>query len=259
MAAEPVFVAIDFTADVLRVLIAEQDGEQVLQREEWPLPELADEDAWSWEVGGRIATLFAQDGARRSAIGIGIAAPGTIDAISGTLVRSSGQPQWDGLAVVESLHRHIDAPIVAESRTVAALSGERWQGAAGGASDVLYVSLRGEPSAAVFAGGRPVRGAHGFAGALPAAPELRDIADAADAIETVVGVIADAAALLDPEVVVLDAPDDELARLVPLVQRVVDEIAPGPQVVPAALGERGALVGALLLAETVAYEGGLGQ
>ncbi|HJM90182.1 MAG TPA: ROK family protein [Dehalococcoidia bacterium] len=256
MAAEPVFVAIDFTADTLRLLIAEQGGEQALQREEWPLPELADEDAWSWEVGGRIATLFAQDGARRSAIGIGIAAPGTIDAISGTLVRSTGQPQWDGLAVVEALRRHIDAPIVAESRTVAALTGERWQGAAGGASDALYISLRGEPSAAVFAGGRPVRGAHGFAGALPAAPALHD---AADAIETAVGVIADATALLDPEVVVLDAPDDELARLVPLVQRVVEEIAPGPQVVPAALGERGALVGALLLAETVAYEGGLGQ
>ncbi|MEE8337410.1 MAG: ROK family protein [Dehalococcoidia bacterium] len=258
MTSDAVLVAVDFTADTLRLLMAEHGGGP-LEREQWPLPELADEEAWAWEVGGRIATLFARDGGRRSALALAVAAPGTVDPVSGRLVRSSGQPAWDGLGVVEALRRHFDAPIVAESRTMAALTGERWQGAAGGSGDVLYISLRGEPSAAMVAGGRPLRGGHGRAGALPAAPELDGGPTGGtpeQVLETITGLLADATALLDPEVVVLDAEQEALKRLVPLVQGVVDEVAPGPSVVASALGEEGALIGALLMAETVAYEGG---
>lgn len=261
MTSDAVLVAVDFTADTLRLLMAEHGGGP-LEREEWPLPELADEEAWSWEVGGRIATMFARAGDRRSVLALGVAAPGTVDPLSGRLVRSSGQAAWDGLGVVEALRRHFDAPVVAESRTMAALTGERWQGAAGGSGDVLYISLRGEPSAAMVAGGRPLRGGHGHAGALPAAPELDGgptggPSDGASdqVLETITGLLADATALLDPEVVVLDAEQEALERLVPLVQGVVDEVAPGPSVVASALGEQGALIGALLMAETVAYEG----
>ncbi|MDP6605486.1 MAG: ROK family protein [Dehalococcoidia bacterium] len=259
MTSEPVLVAVDFTAHTLQLLMAERGGGP-LRREEWPLPELADDEAWSWEVGGRIATMFVHEGEQRSALALAVAAPGTVDPVSGRLVHSSGQAAWDGLAVVESLRRHIDAPIVAEGRTVAALMGERWQGAAGGSGDALYVSLRGEPSAAMVAGGRPLRGGHGQAGALPAVPELSgDLSGGAaeQALEAVAGLLADATALLDPEVVVLDAEQPTLEQLVPLVQGVVDEVAPGPAVVASALGEQAALIGALLMAETVAHEGGV--
>ena len=126
MTPEPVLLAIDFTAETLRLLMVEPGGSP-LGREQWPLPELADAKAWSWEVGGRIATFFARDDERRSAVGIAIAAPGAVDATTGTLLRSTGQGTWDGLAVADAVRRHIDAPVVAESRTVAALTGERWQ------------------------------------------------------------------------------------------------------------------------------------
>ncbi|MEE8337494.1 MAG: ROK family protein [Dehalococcoidia bacterium] len=256
MSTERVLLAVDFTAETLRLLIAEPGGNP-LGREEWPLPELADEAAWSWEVGGRIATLFARDGGQRSAAGIAVAAPGAVDAASGTLLRSTGQRAWDGLAVADALRRHIDAPIVAENRTVVALTGERWRGAAQGADDVLYCSLRGEPSAAALVGGRQLRGAHGEAGAWPAMPELT-AENAAQTLETVAGLVADASALLDPAIVVLDADEAHVGRLVTLVQSVIDEVAPGPRVVASALGEDGPLIGAVLMAETVAYEGGFG-
>ena len=45
-------------------------------------------------------------------------------------------------------------------------------------------------------------------------------------LTSITGVLADATALLDPEVVVLNAPSQHLDRLVPLLQCVVDEIAP---------------------------------
>ena len=257
MTAEAVLVAVDFSADTLRLLLAEPDGAAVL-RESWPLPELADEEAWTWEVGGRVATLFAREGERRSALAIAVAAPGDVDPVTGKLLHSSGQPAWDGLAVVDALRRHIDAPLVAESRTVAALLGERWQGAAAGVDHALYVSLRGAPSAALLLGGRPWRGARHRAGALAAVPEL-DPSAAEGELKAVAGLLADATALLDPQVVVLDAVPQHLERLVALLQQAIDDTAPGPKVAAAALGEEAALLGAVRIASTLAYEGGRTQ
>ena len=252
---EPVLVALDFTADEIRLLFTDPHGTPI-DRGAWPLPPLETEDAWSWEVGGRIATLFATEGSRRSALALAVAAPGVVDPLTGRLEHSTGQSTWDGLAVVEALRRHIDAPIACESRTNAALIGERWRGAATGADDVLYVSLRGTPEAAVFAGGRPLRGARFSAGAVPAMPELepgRLIGD--EDLETASGLLADASALLGPELVVIDGEAVHTRRLIPLLQRVLDEIAPGPRVVASALGENAALLGAARIAATLAYEG----
>lgn len=251
----PVLVGVDFTADRLRLLLTDESGRRVREGE-WGLPPLADEDAWAWEVGGRIATEFAAEGQRRSALAIVVAAPGSVDPVSGKLLRSTGQEGWDGLAIVDALRRHIGAPIAAESRTVCALLAEVWHGAAVGEENVLYVSLRGEPSAAVLTGGRSVRGAHFEAGALPAVPAVAAGAalSSTDA-EAIAGLLADAAALLDPSLVVLDGEAAHLERLMPLLQRVLDEVAPGPEVVRAEFGDRGAVIGAVRMATSLAFEG----
>lgn len=252
---DEVLVGIDFTADRLRVLLADLDGEPV-HRGEWPLPELPDEAAWSWEVGGRIATLFAEEGHGRSALAIAVAAPGSVDPVTGCITKSGGQPAWDGLGVVESLRRHIDAPVAAENRVRAALLGETWQGAAAGLDDVLYVSLRGVPEAAVLTASRTLRGAHFRAGSLPAFPELPPAATApSELIEQVAGLLADAVALLDPQALVLYALPQHLDALVPLTQRVLAEVAPGVQVMRSALGHQAAVVGAVRIASTLAFEG----
>src|SRR6185369_16117843 len=64
MAGDPVLVGVDFTGDTLRVLMTDEHGHKVADGA-WPLPELPDEEAWSWEVGGRIASLFADEGEHR--------------------------------------------------------------------------------------------------------------------------------------------------------------------------------------------------
>lgn len=253
MAADPLLVAIDFTPAELQLLLAEPDG-RPLHQEAWPLPELEDGDAWSWEVGGRIAASFATHGDGRSACAIAVAAPGTVDPLAGQLLHCVERPAWAGLPIVEALRRHIDAPVAAEARTLAALLGEQWQGAATGADDVLYVSLHGTPAAAVMAGGRPVRGAQLRAGALPALPHLGEVLSG-DQAEAVVSTLADLAALLDPAVVVLDGAAAHVERLAPLLQRVLAQVAPGPSVVTGELGGRAALIGALRMATTLAFEG----
>ncbi|MFN8585956.1 MAG: ROK family protein [Dehalococcoidia bacterium] len=252
---DEVLVGIDFTADRLRIVLADLEGEPI-HRGEWPLPELNDAAAWSWEVGGRIATSFAEEGNGRSALAIAVAAPGFVDPVAGCIVRGSGQPAWDGLAVVDALRRHIDAPIAAESRVKAALLGETWQGAAAGLDDVLYVTLRGVPEAAALSGSRVVRGAHSRAGALPAFPEVPPVAALpSETVEQAAGLLADAAALVDPEALVLYALPQHLDALVPLTQRVLDEVAPGVRILRAGLGHQAAVIGALRIAGTIAFEG----
>jgi len=252
---EPVLVAVDFTATELRVVLTDSDGE-IVERERYDLPPLPDETAWSWEVGGRIASSFAREGNRRWAQAIAVACPGQVDPVAGVLVESGGQPEWDGLHVVDALRRHIDAPVMAMNRVQAALRGEWSAGAADGTMDALYVCLRGVPQAAILSNGRILSGAGHRAGALPALPEL-DPAQALDGemLEQVTGVLADLAALVDPAVVILDGEEAHVGPLGPILQGVLDEVTPGARVVRPALGDGGALLGALKAAETLAYEG----
>lgn len=256
MSDDAVLVAIDFTSSTLRLRLARADG-TVLKAVEHAMPELDTEDEWAWEVGGRIATLLAADGNHLSALAIGVAAPGPIDPISGRLLRpSDGQAVWEGLAIVEVLRRHIDVPIVAVNRVAAGLHAERWVGAARGTENAIYISLRGVPAAAIVSGGRLLRGEANEAGALPAVPQFEaGVRLAGRDLEAAAGLLADAVALLDPELVIVDAADEHAEPLLPLLQHVVDEVAPGPQVVRSDLGANGPIIGATALASTVAFEG----
>ncbi len=252
---DPVLVGVDFTATELRVVLVDGDGE-VVERQRYDLGPLPDEAAWAWEVGGRIATSFAREGQKRWAQAIAVACPGLVDPIAGVLVESGGQPEWDGLHVVDAIRRHIDAPVVALNRVQAALRGEWSAGAADGTMDALYVCLRGIPQAAVLSNGRILSGAGNRAGSLPALPELTPGEPIVSAtLEQITGVLADLAALVDPVVVILDGEEEHVGPLGPVLQGVLDEVSPGAHVVRPALGEGGAILGALRAAEILAYEG----
>lgn len=252
---EPVLVAVDFTATGLRIVLVDSDGE-VVERGRYDLGLLPDEEAWAWEVGGRIATAFAREGRKRWAQAIAIACPGLVDPVAGVLVESGGQVGWDGLHVVDAIRRHIDAPVVALNRVQAALRGEWSAGAAGGTMDALYISLRGIPQAAVLSNGRVLSGGGNRAGALPALPELDPAQPlGGEVLEQVTGVLADLVALVDPVVVILDGEEAHVGPLGAVLQGVLDEVSPGARVVRPALGDGGALLGALRAAEILAYEG----
>ena len=256
--SERLLVGIEFTAGELRLALAEPDGAPVGTAGRWKLPELPDEESWAWEVGGRIATAFAEEGSGRSALAIAMAAPGAVDPVAGRLLEG-GQSGWEGLAVVEALRRHIDAPAAVDSRAGAGLRAERADGAARGADDVLYLVLRDHPGAAVLAAGRVVRGARGRAGAIPAVSDLdADVRLGGEALEEVAVPLADAAALLDPELVVVDAPAPLQQLLIPVLKRLTADVTPGTRVVPALLGADAPLRGALTMAGTLAYESARG-
>lgn len=243
-------VAVDFTADELRLLLT-TPAQELIASERWPLPPLDDEAAWAWEVGGRISTIFARDGEPLYALGIGVACPGLVDPLRGVITESRAQEGWDDLHVVDAVRRHIDAPTVALDRAQAALRGELSLGAASGHNDVLYVSIRDDgPFAAVLVAGTVVRGAHHRPGLLPPADE-----DGTIQIEALAASIADAAALLDTAIVILDAADEQVEAFANAVQEAAVDAGSMAEVVVSELGDRAALFGALSAAAIVSYEG----
>jgi len=252
---ESAIVGVDFTPTTLRLILSELDGE-ILRQEEHPLPELDDEAAWAWEVGGRISTLFASEGGKRYALAIGVACPGTVDPVSGRIEECLANDEWEGLNVVASLRQHIDAPVVALARVEAALRGEAALGNAAGTFDAMYVSLVDGPAAAILTSGRILGGAHHRAGGLPAFPELEsDRPLIGEDLEQATALLADLACLVDPSVVIIHGLPEHADALRPVLQRVLNEVLPGAQVAPGALGDRAALIGALKAAAIVAYEG----
>ena len=69
------------------------------------------------------------------------------------------------------------------------------------------------------------------------------------------GFLADLAALVDPSVVIIHGAPEHADPLRPVLQRVLNEVLPGAQVAPPALGDKAALLGAMKAAAIVAYEG----
>jgi hypothetical protein len=236
----PALVAVDFTADELRVVLA-TPAQEVIASERYALPELADEEAWSWEVGGRISTLFARD-EPLFALGIGIACPGAVHSVHGVMTESRAQDGWDELHVVDAIRRHIDAPVVAIDRVHAALRGEITVGAALDVNDAIYVTFREPaPVAATLAAGTVVRGAHHRPGFI----------EDDDALAA----IAASAALLDTAVVILDAPQEEADGLSEALHEALETSGCDASVVVSELGASAPLFGALEAASIVAYEG----
>lgn len=252
---ESAIVGVDFTHTALRLILGRLDGE-ILRQEEHTLPELDDEAAWAWEVGGRISALFAADGNKRYALGIGVACPGLVDPVAGRLEESLVNAEWEGLNVVPALRRHIDAPVVALGRVEAALRGEAAIGNASGTFDALYVSLLDGPAASVMTSGRIIGGASHRAGGLPGFPELEVTRPLiGEDLEQATALLADLAALVDPSVVIIHGLPEHADPLRPVLQRVLHELLPGVEVAPAALGDKAAVFGALRAAAIVAYEG----
>lgn len=232
--------AVDFTATTLRLVLSTPEQELIAD-ERYDLPELDDEEAWAWEVGGRLSTLFARP-EPLFALGIGIACPGSVDPIRGVLTESHAQPGWDDLHVVDAIRRHIDAPVVAMNRAHAALRGEMTIGAALDVNDVLYVSLREpQPTVATLAAGTIVRGAQHQPGLITADDPLQAIATTA--------------AVLDTARLIIDVTPDEGEATISAMAEALERSGANAELVVSELANAAPLYGALEAASIVSFEG----
>ena len=98
--------------------------------------------------------------------GIGVAAPGPFDPVSGVLNQPYDFPGWDGVPLIDELRQATGRPVYLEKDASAAAIGERWQGAGTAYTDFLYVYLGMGLGSGLVLDGQPYRGTTGLAANL---------------------------------------------------------------------------------------------
>jgi glucokinase len=95
-------------------------------------------------------------------IGIGIGAPGPIDA-DGRLHDPPNLPGWKEFSLAERISTRFELPTFAGNDANLAALGERRFGAGRGLDDLIYVTVSTGIGGGIISGGKLVLGAHGFA------------------------------------------------------------------------------------------------
>lgn len=157
-------VAVDFTADALRVAVGDSSG-NMTAKESIGYDVAADASravrraAWLVEtllLGGRIDL-----GTVSSVV---VSVPGPISPDTGEVGDISGVPRWSGFRPAEELGERLGLPVHAENDANLAVLAEHNQGAAQGADHVIHLILGEGVGAGILMSGRLFRGAGGTAG-----------------------------------------------------------------------------------------------
>jgi len=95
----------------------------------------------------------------------GVVVPGIYNPTTG---RAWAPNLWgrDEVALGEELRKHLPVPVVIDSDRSGYVLGEAWQGAARGATDVVFLAVGTGIGAGILSDGRLVRGSGGIAGAV---------------------------------------------------------------------------------------------
>ncbi|GGO02958.1 ROK family protein [Saccharibacillus kuerlensis] len=97
--------------------------------------------------------------------GIGVGAPGPLDAKNGRLDCPPNLPAWHGFAVVDELRNHFGAwPVHFQNDATAATLAEKWLGAAREADNFVFITISTGIGAGIYMHGRLITGASGNAG-----------------------------------------------------------------------------------------------
>lgn len=161
-------LALDLGASRTRAAVVDADGRVVARTDGRTPREAGPEGVLAASIGMLRSVRDAAPADIRVRIGgIGVSAPGPLDATTGTLVEPPNLgAAFRGVHVAEPIGRALALPVAMERDTnVAALAEWRF-GVARGATDFLYVTVSSGIGGGIVAGGRLLTGADGVAGEL---------------------------------------------------------------------------------------------
>lgn len=100
-----------------------------------------------------------------SIVGIGVGAPGFIDAEKG-FVHEAVNIGWKNFALAEAFKAYVTIPVYVENDANTAVLGENWVGAGNQADNLIAITLGTGVGGGIIANGRILNGANGMAGEL---------------------------------------------------------------------------------------------
>lgn len=151
---------VGFHIDPARLTAVLQDlGGNVVHDEVRAAPRTPDPDSVLDLVEAMIRELLEGSSVPVDLIaGIGVAAPGPVDATHGRIVDAPILPGWDVVELKQELERRFAIPVFVEKDNIAAVAGEVWK-AAGEGENLAFIYLGSGVSAGLVLDGNVVRGA----------------------------------------------------------------------------------------------------
>jgi len=236
---------IDIAPGEVRVALADLSGQVVHRHHEQQVESAAGPDVD--QIATAVDTAFARAGRDpKRLLGIGAGAPGLAD-VSGR-VHAAFVPGWSDVPLGDLLTTRFSVPVLVDSHANLAAIGERWQGAAQGVADFVFITLGNRIGAGIVIAGRLHRGHQWQAGDVaglmldvPSEPATQDMPSVLQRL------VASVITLLDPALVVcggslMTAHPEFIDRLRAAVSLIVRRV---PAIEASALGEEATLLGAV--------------
>lgn len=117
-------------------------------------------------VKGVEAALDRSGADRSCVVGVGIASPGAIDAVSGEVIGPPNLPGWGRVPLRDTVAAKLSLPVMLDNDATAAAMGERWVGGARRAGSMAFIYLGTGIGSGLILADQVFRGSSGNAGEL---------------------------------------------------------------------------------------------
>ncbi|MFE1469430.1 ROK family transcriptional regulator [Nocardiopsis dassonvillei] len=159
-------VAVDFTADSVRVAVGDSDG-NMLAREEIGYDVASDAERGVRRAAWLAETILLRSRVDRGTVSSVVASiPGPIDPGTGEVGGISCLPRWAGFRPARELTERLGLEVLAENDANLAVLAEQHRGAGVGAEHVVHLVLNDGVGAGIMMSGQLFRGAGGTAGEI---------------------------------------------------------------------------------------------
>ncbi len=156
-------MTIDLGGTRIRSALVDAAG-RLLVRRECPTEAGQGPEAVIERIVGLAQEVREASPADGACIGVGVGAPGPLDAEAGLVLSAPNLPGWENLPLRQILETRLGLPVrLANDANVAALGEWRW-GAGQGYSDLLYLTISTGIGGGIVADGRLLLGRRGLAG-----------------------------------------------------------------------------------------------
>lgn len=168
----PLAIGVDIGGSKLRAALVDRNG-SVLRRAHTQTDAAGGPAAVIAQISGLLEELEARLEADRI-LGVGIAAPGPIDTITGVALGVPTLAGWDNVPIVAMLREALGVPVRLENDGIAAAHGERLFGAGRGTANMVYVTVSTGIGGGIILDGRLLHGHQGLAGHVGHMTIVRD-------------------------------------------------------------------------------------
>jgi glucokinase len=158
----PCYVGIDIGGTRIKAGVVREDG-TILANSAFPIKLDAGREEGLAHLYAVIDRVIADSQARDQIVGIGIAAPGTMDIPAGIIFHPFNLPGWQNLPIRQLVHERFQLPVVLQNDANAAALGEAWLGRAQGVSSLMFWTLGTGVGGGIVLNGHVWEGAHSHA------------------------------------------------------------------------------------------------